>query len=175
MKTRHLVPLFTLLALVSSEVSQAQVKPPNRTDLHAAYCVTVLQKFKSMASAAVSGLQTPINGASEVPPVKAAREKALAAARASLNALTAALERIQLYLLPRMPYLDPVGLLAASTAAKKDLTEATKTAYSCFNTCTDSGDLSQRCTNACTRKKMPTISYLRKKWAACRKPSWLPF
>ncbi|HEY1806823.1 MAG TPA: hypothetical protein VGG45_20300 [Terracidiphilus sp.] len=66
-------------------------------------------------------MQPPSNQTAEPPALKAARKTALALATEAVDAETATLKKLQLYLLPRMIYLDPIGLVAAATAAKNDL------------------------------------------------------
>lgn len=172
MKLHPAVLLLTFVALVSWEGSQAQMRPANPTDLHAAYCIVVLQDFAGQAIRGVAESQPPKNEASEPPAVKEARDKSLAAAQSVLGALTASLRRIQRYLVPRVMHLDPTDLLAASTAAKADLARLWKTADECTKKCTATGDV-LKCVNACTGERMPDLPGLQKKWKSCSEPDWL--
>lgn len=176
MKCHYLVPLVASVVLSSSEVcqAQAQVQPPNPTDLHAAYCIAVLQDTAGRAREGLAELQPPKNEPPEPPAMRDAREKALASGQSALDEVLACLRKIRLYLVPRIMYLDPTGLVAASTAAKEDLARLSKAADSCTNRCIAKGDLSL-CTTACMRQEMPDLPGLQKKWKSCSEPDWLPF
>ena len=74
-------------------------------------------------------------------------------------------DRLQLYLVPRMQYLDVIGLAGAAARGKADLA-----AY---------WEVVNRCGRELIESKTPlstcTRGDLEARIVACRNPSWLPF
>jgi hypothetical protein len=84
------------------------------------------------------------------------------------------LNHLSLYLLPRMKYVDPTGLLAARTRGLSDLDRLQSPAMmTCAEHCTETmlkGTLEQStaCLRSCDPETLPRV------WA-CNDLSWLPF
>lgn len=92
---------------------QQQRRLPSDTELHAAYCIARLQHDVSVFESlkALSAEQQP----SISPRVEQLMEQK-----------RAALRKLQLYLVPRLPYLEPNALLGAVASADQDREESSK-------------------------------------------------
>ncbi|MEX3671409.1 hypothetical protein AB3X82_24780 [Paraburkholderia phenoliruptrix] len=149
------------MLLVGTAHCQEQAQPPNDTDLKASYCMGVVQGQLSILQSAFPALS---NGGAEVP------QGAQTAWREESDRLT----HLQSYLIPRLSYRDPTGLLVARTRAQQDMAQLqTPEALACSQTCASallSGtvDDGKRCLRTCNPEKLPRI------WA-CNDLSWLPF
>lgn len=141
--------LACAVALAGPIHARAQ-QPPTDTDLKAAYCIGVTQQTLSLIP-------------SDLP------------ASAS-ESMRDRLQHLQQYLLPRMPYIDPLGIAAARSRGQGDAASATTPeALACAARCpvppanTDPLEAMKQCALSCdTGHRLPRI------WA-CNDLSWLPF
>jgi len=169
MKRTILVAL--LLACVG--VVNAQTMPPNETDLHASYCIEVNNFYVGYSQTALSTLN---NG-----PPSAAKDDALKTILSAANAINANLRKLQLYLVPRLSHIDPLGLMGASGAAKEDLARLQSANSACQDKCakaayTSEGiDAYMKCVAECTALAMPDLASIQKKLKSCSELDWLPF
>jgi hypothetical protein len=140
------------LSLFAACVGAHAYELPNTVDLHATYCVAVLQYklslFNSMPPDTPREIQRGI-----------AKEKD----QASYN-----LSRLQLYLMPRVPHLDPVSLAFALESGDEDAPRAVQAAAQCVAKCANNAD-----GGACLRK-CAQESKVMSRTAICSDTSWLP-
>jgi len=140
------------LALLATCIYARAYELPNTVDLHATYCVAVLQYqlslFNSMPSDTPPDIQRGI-----------AKEKD----QASYN-----LSRLQLYLMPRVPYLDPVSLAFALESGDEDAPRAVQAEAQCVARCSDNDDK-----GACLRRCFQKSEVMRRT-AMCSDTTWLP-
>lgn len=102
--------LWIGLLLCGSDAANAQFMPPTDTDLHAAYCLETMKFEVNMLQEMIS--QTTANGAPT---------DTIASYKGSLGAAQASVQKFQFYLIARLGYLDPTGLLGAAATARSDL------------------------------------------------------
>jgi hypothetical protein len=152
-------PLITVL--VWSSLARA-AELPSQVDLRAAYCVAILQDSYSASLVASMGLTDPKD--------KERPQKRLTDTQANLR-------RLQLYLLPRLSYLDPSGLLAATTSGKEDVARLKAHQQRCQTFCVpgSSNDpfFQGMCMLGCqvAESREPTLARIR----VCESLNWLPF
>jgi hypothetical protein len=154
-------PLITVL--VWSSLARA-AELPSQVDLRAAYCVAILQDSYSASLVASMGLTDPKD--------KERPQKWLTDTQANLR-------RLQLYLLPRLSYLDPSGLLAATTSGKEDVARLKAHQRRCQTTFCDTGVspndpfFQHMCVLGCQvdESRNPTLARIR----VCESLNWLPF
>jgi hypothetical protein len=163
--------LLTLL-LACGTVVNAQTMPPNETDLHASYCIEVNNSYVDYSQTALSTLNNE--------PPSAVKDEALKASLAASNAINANLRKLQLYLVPRLSYIDPLGLLGASGAAKDDLARIRSATSMCEDKCptpnTSEGiDAYTKCVSECAARTIPDLASIQKKLKSCSELDWLPF
>lgn len=170
--------VFALLCIATG--ASAQRPLPTDTELRAAYCDRVLQSDVANLNTLRARLDDARNRIQEVPPDL--REQILQTLQASRRELPqkiaereSALNRVQLFILPRMQYLDATALLAASRRAESDLHESAAVGNRCMRECAQpkadeaTADRSASCLRACTSGE------LQSRLEACRNPTWLPF
>jgi hypothetical protein len=168
---------------------QTLALPPTPTDLHAAYCVESLKEHLQFEEQALNSINALI-AARPMPPASAASsagDQELTQTRTmtlqEISNSNASLQRIELYLNPRVGYLDPTGLMAAMVAAKNDVSRISATVRACSRQCPirgttteEAAQLLQKCVHDCVEKAMPDADSLSSKLKSCRAPSsWLPF
>jgi hypothetical protein len=118
-RARFRIVAVCLLGLIVTTAVRAQLPPPpNPTDLRAAYCIEVTKTMINMMQQALSEVSKPLP-----PNASAELAKKLSAtieiAQNGLAAENATLRKLQLYLLPRMQYINPLGVVAAQRSAKR--------------------------------------------------------
>jgi hypothetical protein len=157
---RRLSLVLSLLLLAS--VSGAQEPSlPTDAELRSAYCISVLQWEIANTSKMVAALA---NGKT------AEGQHAYADSQRSVEKFQSALARLQSYLLPRMPHLDPMPLALAQKRGEADLQQLMNTSQCLLDCKAKKGDNSDvACSDSCTDK--PLVQRMR----ACAEPSWLPF
>jgi hypothetical protein len=123
-----------LISAAFATQAQAQSIPATDTDLHAAYCLEE-SKYEVKTYQAAAAETAP-----NVPPH----------ITASLQVAQANLRKFQMYILPRVQYVDATQLLSAASVARSDLERALTSP--------------------------PDLKALQAKFALCRDTStWLPF
>ena len=166
MKTKILLALL----LTRVGVVNAQSVPPNETDLHASYCIEVNNSYVDYSRTALSTLNNE--------PPSAVKDEDLKAILAASNAINANLKKLQLYLVPRLAYIDRLGLLGASGAATDDLARIRSATSMCEDKCpapnTSKGmDGYTKCVSDCAA--LPDLASIQKKLKSCSELDWLPF
>lgn len=161
--------LFALLATTAF----GQTQLPTDIELHAAYCIPVIQNDIKGLKSARDDLQKMLDS----PAVHDAPPEVLGLLRKQQNELPqtiaerqSILNRLQLFLLPRIQYLDASALLAATSRAKPDMDDWSRLADKCIRECAQP---QERITEACLRKCQR--GPLEDRLTTCRNPTWLPF
>lgn len=142
------------MVISCSDVQAQRVALPDKVDLRAVYCAKIDEHMLTVLAKPAS---------SSTPPAAQEVSKRLAATE------RANLQRIRLYLMPRIPYLDPVGLASAAKSAKSDIREADRKARACAAQCIYRADWIE-CTVQCN-----SGSEVAARMRRCRDTSWLPF
>ena len=141
--------MFALFAVCAT--AQAQ-QLPTAIELRATYCVAVLQYqlalFNSMPPDTPAEIQSGILEEKE---------------RVSSN-----LHRLQRFLAPRVPHLEPASLALALDAGDQDAERATQEAARCVDRCSDEGEAGA-CLHEC-REQSAVITRTR----VCDDTSWYP-
>lgn len=104
---------------------------PNETDLKAAYCMGVIKKVLGDVG------HVDIGSLSATPEMKKNFSE-------GMNKLNGNLRRLQMYLVPRIPYLDMVGIEAARIRGDEDESSGVQSIAICNKNCMDI-DCAQRC------------------------------
>lgn len=151
---------------------QQEPMPPTDTDLKAAYCTAVKVQGVSEVSKAYDDVAKSSETAA--PEFKKTLNDSLKKLKDVVIDEKDKLNRLQLYLLPRMKFLDSGGLLAATARAKADQDRAASPEISsCTQQCASThSKRSQSDTVACVKACAPEI-FIRL-WS-CNDLSWLPF
>src|SRR2546422_772165 len=113
--------IVLLLVLVSN--ARAEVLP-SQVDLRAAYCIRILQETLSDGLAIRKDVETYNLSL----PTKEVVEKKLSETATNLR-------RLQLYLLPRLSYLDSYGVGAAKKSGDEDIVRVKELAKTCDAKC----------------------------------------
>jgi len=156
--------LWLALFLACVGPASAQLAVPTDNELRTAYCIPVVKaqiEIENQAIAMAEGQrQSPTPEAQNL-------VKEIPAMREDLAKRQTALDRLQLYLLPKMQALDPIALTAAMHRGDADVLELKASAQRCAAKCTSAPDW-----NACISQCNPDLSARVK---ACANPTWLPF
>jgi hypothetical protein len=138
---------------------------PTQIDLRAAYCLVILQDDYGATLLAVMRAMDAKDQGRTVPLMT------------DKTTNQANLRRLQRYLLPRRPYLDPAGLLASTQQGKEDIARLKAHRERCSTSCAAEwrNDLMMEtaCMMGCQidASTNPTVARIR----VCEDPSWLPF
>jgi hypothetical protein len=143
--------------------AQSPLVIPSDVDLRASYCIAVTQFDISVHG---SVLHDAVPGNEWI-------DKIIADSRRSLILANSNLRKLQQYLLPRMLYLDPTGLLTAGTSAKDDVARMKRMSYSCPTEC-DGKANHDACYSGCVDREMPDLKVVQDKFKTCRELNWLP-
>jgi hypothetical protein len=129
-----------LLSPFTAATALAQSPLPTVTELRAAYCIPVIQNDIQIFNSALAEIDKSIENIKDIPPEM--RQRVL-----ELNQNTKAelphtvadrksvLNRLQLFILPRMKYLDSSALLAANSRAESDIEEWSRVLRECTTKC----------------------------------------
>lgn len=110
-----------LLFLLASSVEAKEL--PSQTDLRAAYCIPIVQNSIDVTRLLMTMLGSTVSTEDLT---------------ALLAEETDQLRRLQLYLLPRISHLEPLGLTTAMQKAKEDLAQSEQYGESCRAKCKQS-------------------------------------
>jgi hypothetical protein len=170
MMARLLVFASVLSQLFSGSVAMAGGLPSD-ADLKSAYCIKVLQLEIAVFNEVLQGADEFVNEYRNSPN---SHHKALVASIAKVqqdrrNDISA-LNRLQLYLVPRMGHLDADGLLIASRRGEVDFELRTGANRQCGTKCLDMTN-PEACLSSCLDQHTELI----KRVVSCRTPTWLPF
>jgi hypothetical protein len=140
------------LALIAACTAAQAQQLPSAIELRATYCVAVLQfrlaLFNSMPPDTPAEIQSGIVEEKE---------------RASAN-----LRRLQGFLAPRVPHLEPASLALALDAGDQDAEHAAQEAARCVDRCADEGDAGA-CLHEC-REQSAVMTRVQ----MCDDTSWYP-
>ena len=153
---------------------------PSDVDLRAAYCMEVLnleiqaiEEIRQTTPRFLSELSGPNYQAltpAERDQLRNILTQNLADAPREQSNRQQTLQRIRLYIVPRISYLDSSSLLAAMTSAKADKTnyanKVQETATTCHPRCQSDTACLARCAG---------VVEITSRFEACRNPTWLPF
>lgn len=166
------------LLLFFSTTTLAQLPIPTDTELRAAYCVKVIQSdikgfndlrawYPSVIDSAKKDESLPADLRQET---LAMLEKQQADLPQKIAEKESVLNRLQLFVLPRMQYLDASTLLAAISRADSDMEEWSRLTGTCLRECkSNKAGMIEACLSKCSSGD------LEKRLTACRNPTWLPF
>ena len=157
--------VLTLFAATAS--AQTQYQPPTDNDLRTAYCIVIVKKYVAIMEAALGEIQPEKATTSEL---KQSLTKTQAETRDSLANSQANLNRMQLYLLPKLMSLEPLAIAGATHRGEEDWQTVIGAADKCASKC---GSLPEKQANKCSAScpDAGVVSRLQQ----CRDPSWLPF
>ena len=161
-----------MLLLTGTGIAQAPLtSPPNETDLHAAYCIEVINyQIRLGESILASQDKSTVPGAAEAAPLEAVK--------ANIDTQRATLRKLNLYLLPRVVDLDQIGLAGAKSTAKNDLARFNSAMSTCQSQCPMSPGFDasalRKCTTECATRAMPDFATVQMKLKSCQDPGWLP-
>jgi hypothetical protein len=185
---RTLLIAAALMFATSAMAQTPQIAQPTNTDLHAAYCIQVLQTSILESESILSSFSGPeyntVPDPNDPPAVRESKAKAAAATRASkadLESQKAMLRRLDLYLKPRIFDPNPMGLVAAKRAAQEDWNRIGSATSSCQNECRpaalNDGNINAytKCTDECVARAMPDLATFQNKTQSCVNLDWLPY
>ena len=165
-----------VVLMFASLTASAQTQLPSETDLRAAYCLPVLQKDIDSIEKMIALTDDQIKHIEDMP--ESSRQGVLQMLQKSKQTLPqtlserrSSLNRVQLFILPRMQYLDASALLGATARGTADTRELEEKVSACQKDCGShtSADDFTGCANTCIgRDLMARLN-------ACRNPMWLPF
>jgi hypothetical protein len=164
-----LLALFAAYLSALSAAAVAQEVVPTDIELRSAYCVSVVKAEIAFLQREIGRVDAAAKN-SPTPEMQQYAAKMSAEGHEAMPKLAAALNRLQLYLLPSMTTRDPVALMAAMKRGEADFQEV--------------GAMTERCSakcNALPHDKWPscyascTDNDLLERVRACKTPTWLPF
>jgi len=169
--------LLAALGVAATCAAQAQ-RSPNDIDLKTAYCIPIVESTANLYKQIILA-QAESNPQNQAPDKRQLIEEN----RQVLEEQISNLNRLKQYLLPRIPYLDPVALAAAQQRGKADysaLQAASKdqAQYDCVAQCItkqrDSG--AQIGADVCVKQCVPhNVLVLLERVASCGSSISLPF
>jgi len=157
-----------VLLLVLASNARAQVLP-SQVDLRAAYCIPLLQYAVSEIEHIASLLR---DNAQLFTPEHQAVGRAVSEKTLSKTATN--LRRLQLYLLPRLPYLAAYGIVAAKKSGEEDYARLKEDAKACDTKCNNAFANNSSAALSCTLQ-CNSDSPVRARMSICEDLSWLPF
>ncbi len=144
-----------IVVLLAATAASAQEAQPTDNELRTAYCIPIVNQTITVLQQALAKAN-----ASEMQIV-----------REGLEQQQANLDRMQLYLLPKMAKLDPLPLAGAASRAQADMLAMQAVVHQCTGKCTSvPAKEAESCTQACTDNPA-LLARVRQ----CNDPSWLPF
>jgi hypothetical protein len=157
--------LVLVLALASTTSAKTL---PSQVDLRAAYCIIIVQD----ALREIAEIRDIMRSAPLPPTHQAVGEQKLAAT-ATQNETN--LQRLQRYLLPRLPYLALAGIETAMASGVEDTARMHAQNKACLTRCRTEGPprpaAELACTEQCNEKENPALARTR----ICDDLRWLPF
>jgi hypothetical protein len=149
-----------VIVLVCASNARAR-ELPSQVDLRAAYCAAVLKESQSEFTRSLGSVMDP--------EMKAIVEQRLATIATDFR-------RLQRYLLPRLPYLDPDGLTAAIQSGQEDVVQRSAHQKMCAAQCQKVLNKYHDVTKAkvCLVTCNEESPAWKRAWV-CEDLSWLPF
>jgi len=176
MRTATSAGLLISLSLALPGITDAQ-QLPNDADLRSAYCMPIeegsVNLLKQVLAQLVANTERPTPE----------QERAIENYRQILQKQTSTLDRLRMYLMPRIPYLDPAALTAAKQRGTADFGAAQRITddqgqAGCLIQCTTKQGENKTTVDpdACAKQCLPpSLLALRDRIASCNDPDWLPF
>lgn len=172
MQSRATRILIVAAALGLASIAKAQQQAPNPTDLRAAYCISLTKALLAEVQQSMPQMSKPLSP--DAPPeIVQQHNAALEKMQSAMAAANARLNKLQLYLLPRMQYVDALGLVSADKSARDDLQRIESTGSKCIPQCP--AGTGENCLRDCERRAMPdydSVVNSSKAWATL---DWLPY
>jgi hypothetical protein len=167
-RLRFLAPFTASLAALSTAAA-AQDAVPTDIELRSAYCLSVIKADIDLEHKMIAQTDALVKSA-PTPELQQRLLKSSAPLHEALTKLEAVLNRLQLYLMPRMGARDPIALTAAMKRGGADFQEGQAMAERCSAKCANlPGDEPAACVNSCVDNDL--VARLK----ACTTPTWLPF
>jgi hypothetical protein len=143
-----------------------QVQLPNDVEQKASYCLAVLKLQYSEAAALESKVTDATN-----PDARKALEAGAVWTKKHAEKLNDNINRIESFLLPRLPYLEPTAVLTAYYRGEADIRRQRKESQvtKCIDKCKNTG-FSERCMRECME-----ADELNRRIFQCRDLSFLPY
>jgi len=167
---RAALPLFTLCA-VNAAVAAGVAAPqqPSEVELRCMYCVEVLKAEINLQQHMISASDEAANNATS-PQVRQQWLDTSSELLQGLARLEGVLNRMQVYLLPRIHTLDPYALATALRQGDTDYEESRAIADRCAVECgrLQATNELQACSSACGDRALLT------RVSACDNAAWLP-
>jgi hypothetical protein len=158
MKTLKTMLLALALLLLPALGRAQDVKTlPSEIDLRAAYCIPIVQHIISVFRSVGHELDPPENK-------KLVDEV--------LDGLRADLRRLQLYLLPRLTHLTPLGVVVARRRAQEDLAQLDDYGKTCSAKC---DHLRYKSSWSSCNTKCQAANPLNPRLQTCSDLGWLPY
>ena len=152
-----------VIVIVLLLVQSAAAELPSESDLRAAYCIPIVRHVISVFRSVEKDLRDFLSN------------EASNALLQGIQESSADLRRLQLYLMPRLPYLAPTGLTVAMKQAEEDLASLDAHAkQTCRPKCHHLLKKSVQAESSCTEKCMldhPAHSHRQR----CSDLRWLPY
>lgn len=140
--------LIVLILYLAASIASAQIALPNQTDLTASYCVGVIRSQIDSSNILWQKF------------IKNAPQSVRESFSNSIKKRESELRRLELYIIPRMPYLNVEGLLAAAQAGKEDFSNQGVTDCTIQKKCLYSSNTDQ-CIDQC-QKDSPSWTRMQK-------------
>jgi hypothetical protein len=154
------------------------LQPPTDADLKTAYCITVTQSVITNAQEVLRQASPHVNDLD--PGIRQVAASTIANANESITLANDRLNRLQLYLMPRLQYLDTLALLAAMKRGETDSTKMYEMSSQLMNRCAsectgpnvigEAQDNSIKCATDCVVKD-EVVARVR----SCLSITWIPF
>jgi hypothetical protein len=155
------VGVMILLWLLASSVEAGEL--PFETDVRAAYCIPIVQNSIDVVRLLMTD---PIMTDPEF-------TESTETITAALAGMTNQLQRLKLYLVPRISPLEPLGLTTAMQRAKEDLAQSEQYGKSCQTKCKQSANKRASAEGACLDECIAEDP-VRSRFKDCFDLRWLP-
>ena len=137
---------------------------PDQTDLRAAYCIPIVKSWIAL----LPSQDSPIP-ASATPAERQSTEEINQFMAKMRTQELERLRRLQLYVIPRLSYLDTTSMMAAMKSGEEDVARASFLADQCTTKCSGQGSA---CISECGKNSSGELTARMK---ACSNTTWLPF
>jgi|WetSurMetagenome_2_1015567.scaffolds.fasta_scaffold640821_2 hypothetical protein len=173
---KTLLAIATLIVCGATADAVAQETTTLDPELRTAYCIPVIQYTIKTSKAMLAPLKDLWAKYPADDPARINAEEGLQSMTDSIAKLESTLNRLQLYLGPRIPHLDPVALLGAQKRGIADTEDVQKAGSRCSKQCGVSSappdNKAQACLSSCSDgADKDLVNRVR----ACQSPTWLPF
>jgi hypothetical protein len=162
---------------VAGSAAAQQLQLPSDADLKTAYCIPVAEFgvnfVKQILANAAASQQRPTPE----------QQQTIGRYRSNLQEQEAVLDRLRKYLVPRVPYLDPIALTGAQQRGQADVAalqaaSENQAQRDCLLQCASKqqGSGKQIDPSECAKQCLPpSVVSTRERIGSCVTPTWLPF